>query len=125
MNLKFTGGPLKVGDFIAIAYNNNFQLGWYVGTGRGTVQYYNMYAPANVYSTYLQHVKAGDNTNPYKRKLFKDGFTRKSIWKGYINAPHGNRVIKLDNPETILDQETLEIYNKSREALIEAKFIQP
>lgn len=124
MNLKFTGGPLQLGDFIAIAYSNGFTLGWYAGTGRGTVQYYHLHAPKDTHEYYLDFT-SGKVNNPYRRKMFKDGFTHKSIWKAYVNSPHGNRIIKLENPEAILDQETLEVYNKSREALIEVKFIQP
>lgn len=124
MELKFTGGSLQLGDFIAIAYSNYFQLGWYAGTGRGTVQYYGLHAPKYTHEYYLDF-KSSKVDSPYRRKLFKNGFTHKSISKSYVNSPHGNRIIKLDNPEAVLDQETLEIYNKSREALIEVKFIQP
>ena len=130
MNLKFTGGPLRSGDFIAIAYNNHFTLGFFAGYGRGTVQYYYLTTPADTYTDYLNYKQDASKFGPYKRaneiyaKRFANGFTKKSLWKAYVNAPHGNRIIKLENPEYILDQETLQKYNDSREALIEAKIIQ-
>lgn len=125
MNLKYIGGSLQPGDFIAIAYSNHFMLGWFVGYGRGTVQYNYISTPADAYDDYLKYKADPDAAGIYSRKRFEKGFTRKSLWKAYVNAPHGNRIIKLENPEYILDQETLETYNKSREALIEAKIIQP
>jgi len=123
MNLKFVGGSLQPGDFIAIAYSNHFTLGWFAGYGRGTVQYHYLTTPRDVYDDYLNYKQDASKFSSNYAKRFADGFTRKSMWKLYVNAPHGNRIIKLENPEYILDQETLETYKRSREALIEAKII--
>lgn len=121
MNLKFTGGPLQLGDFIAIAYSNHFVLGWFAGTGRGTIQYFHLSAPKQANETYASYING--KASPYYQRIFKNGFTIKSIWKGYINSPHGNRVVKLENPEAILDQDTLQQYQESKQVLIDIKFI--
>ena len=124
MNLKFTGGSLRPGDFIAVAYSNSFTLGFFAGYGRGTVQYYHLFTPDSIYKDYLNFKQDPSKFSPYMNRKFADGFSKKCIWKMYVNSPHGNRIIKLDRPEDVLDQENLEMYNNSREALIEAKIIE-
>lgn len=124
MNLKFTGGSLRIGDFIAVAYSHSFCLGFFAGYGRGTVQYYHLFTPHSTYEDYLNFKQDPSKFSPYMSRKFADGFNKKCIWKSYVNSPHGNRIIKLERPEDILDAEHLEQYNNSREALIEAKIIQ-
>lgn len=120
------GGVLNPGDFIAISNGNHISFGWYVGDGRGTLQYYWVASPGQVYSDYLEWQKNPLNIKSWRRKLFeKHGFSSKLFYKSYINSVHNTRVMKITNPEEIFTkQEDREEYEKSREALITLNFIQ-
>ena len=124
--LKY-GGDLLPGDFIAVSYQNHIDLGWYVGDGRGTLQYYTLRGPANVYRDYQNWLKYTDKEkaeNRWTSKRFEKGFTTKCLWKSYINAVHSTRVMKLTNPEELFtEQEDIELYERSKEALITINFI--
>jgi hypothetical protein len=129
MKLRY-GGDLQIGDFIMIANSNYTSFGWYCGRGRGTVQYYHFRVPAERYKTF-QEWEAGKlpNLNKwYREKFEKHGFSSKLFYKEYIyggglDVAHGSRVIKLTDPESIFtNQEDLEDYRKSKEALIYIKF---
>jgi len=112
MTIKY-GGHLQPGDFIAIAESGFMHLGWYFGEGKsGSLQYYFYKHPLNAFD--------------YAEKNNKE-FTLKSIWKSYVYGsnvgPTGSRVIKIENPESIFnDQKDLEAYLKSKEILNNLKF---
>lgn len=125
--LKY-GGVLHPGDFVAISNGNHISFGWYVGDGRGTLQFYYMGGPANVYKEYRAWLTLNDvekSKNKWASKRFEKGFTTKCLWKSYINAVHGTRVIKIERPEEIFtDLEDRDTYERSKEALITLNFIQ-
>lgn len=122
--LKY-GGQLSVGDFIAVSNGNCISFGWYAGDGRGTLQYYWMSGPGQVYEDYLNWEKNPLSVKHWRAKSFeKHGFSMKLFWKSYINAVHDSRVIKITRPEDIFtNQEDRINYEKSREALIKLNFI--
>jgi hypothetical protein len=118
-NLKF-GGTLEIGDFIAISDGNHISFGWYCGDGLGTLQYYQYGTPRNAYEQYQEFVNNPDAMkSQYWTKKFEKGFTRKCLWKAYINAVHSTRVMKITHPEEIFtEQEDRDRYEKSKEAMI-------
>lgn len=122
--LKF-GGQLSVGDFIAVSNGNHITFGWYAGDGRGTLQYYWMGSPGQVYEEYLKWEKNALDVKHWRAKAFeKHGFSMKLFWKSYINSVHDRRVMKITRPEDIFtNQEDRENYEKSKEALIKLNFI--
>lgn len=116
------GGKLLPGDFIAVSNGNWLTFGWYAGDGRGTLQYYTMHAPASCYTNYEKFLQDPEKHRYYNR--YEKGFTMKHLWKSYINAVHSTRVVKIENPESILtEQEDIENYQKSKEVLITLNFI--
>lgn len=126
-NLKH-GGQLEIGDFIAIAEGMHITLGWYVGAGQGTLQYYCYTAPGETYKNYNKFL---NNPSPDKWQTQRYGkykkFSSKLIHKGYIYGwgvrDGGTRVIKITNPESLFtNPEELEKYNKSKEALLTLNF---
>ena len=121
------GGDLLPGDFIAVSYQNHIDLGWYVGDGRGTLQYYSLRGPGVAYDDYKAWLNYSDEDkrkNKWVTSRFEKGFTRKSFWKSYINTVHSTRVMKIANPEDIFtEKEDIEQYQKSKEALITVNFI--
>jgi hypothetical protein len=125
--LKY-GGVLHPGDFIAISGSNHMMFGWYVGDGHGTLQFYYMEGPARTYEDYKSWLNYSDEEkakNKWASRRFEKGFTTKCLWKSYINAVHGTRVIKIERPEEIFtEQEDRDTYEKSKEALITLNFIQ-
>jgi hypothetical protein len=125
--LKY-GGVLHPGDFIAISYGNHIQFGWYVGDGRGTLQFYYLHGPGSAYNDYKNWLNYTDEEkakNKWMTSRFINGFTRKCLWKAYINSVHSTRVMKIANPEEIFtDKEEREKYERSKEALITVNFIQ-
>jgi hypothetical protein len=125
--LKY-GGVLHLGDFIAVSNGNHISFGWYAGDGRGTLQFYYMEGPARTYEDYKDWCTWSDEQkakNKWTSRRFEKGFTTKCLWKSYINAVHGTRVIKIERPEEIFtDQEDRDTYEKSKEALITLNFIQ-
>lgn len=121
------GGQIVPGDFLAISYNNHLDFGWYAGNGRGTLQYYTMRGPGNVYRDYQSWLKVSDEEkkkNMWQSKRFENGFTAKCLWKSYINAVHSTRVMKITNIEDIFtDQEDRQEYEKSKEVLVTLNII--
>lgn len=125
--LKY-GGDLHPGDFIAIAEQNGMSFGWYFGDGRGgTLQYYYLYSPSGSYESYEDWEKIKDpeiKSRHWRAKIYSKGFTLKCIRKGYINAVHDTRVMKINNPEEIFtDPKEIETYRKSKEVLLKLKFV--
>jgi hypothetical protein len=122
--LKY-GGQLSVGDFIAVSNGNCITFGWYAGDGRGTLQYYWLGSPGQVYEDYLNWEKNPSSVKHWRAKQFeKHGLSMKLFWKSYINSVHDNRVVKITRPEDIFtNQEDRINYEKSREALIKLNFI--
>jgi hypothetical protein len=129
MKLRY-GGDLQIGDFIMIANSNYTTFGWFCGTGRGTVQYYHFRVPGDRFEAF-QNWQAGtiDSRDKWLVERFKKyGFGSKLFYKEYVygsglNSKNGSRVVKLIDPESIFtEQEDLESYRKSKEALIHIKF---
>ena len=119
------GGQLVPGDFIAISNGNHISFGWYAGDGRGTLQYYWMGGPGQVYDSYLEWQKNPSSVGSWRAKTFeKHGFSSKLFTKSYVNAVHETRVMKITNIEELLTKrEDRDEYEKSREALITLNFI--
>jgi hypothetical protein len=122
------GGQLEIGDFIAIADQGHITLGWYVGRGDGTIQYYYYEQPGDSYDGYNEFL---NNPSPDKWEVKHYAkhkkFSSKLIYKGYIYGygatPNSKRVIKIDNPESLFtNAEDLEAYNKSKQALLTLNF---
>jgi hypothetical protein len=122
--LKY-GGQLSFGDFIAVSNGNHISFGWYAGDGRGTLQYYWMGVPGQVYEDYLQWKNNPSSVKNWRARHFeKHGFSIKLFYKSYINAVHATRVMKITNPEDIFtDKQNREEYERSKEALITLNFI--
>lgn len=122
--LKY-GGNIVPGDFIAVSNGNYINFGWYAGDGRGTLQYYDLNCPAGLHKDYLQFQKDRSHLSSWRVKQFeKLGFSRKLLWKHYINAVHATRVIKISHPEDIFTTpEDRKQYELSRQAMIELNFI--
>jgi hypothetical protein len=120
------GGQLVPGDFVAIAFGNHIDFGWYCGDGSGTLQYYSFRYPKNSLERYEMWCKMSDEDKQkcWTNKQHQKGFTMKCLWKSYINSVHTTRVVKITNIEDIFtDREDREDYEKSREALITLNFI--
>lgn len=122
--LKY-GGQIVPGDFIAVSYSNHIDLGWYAGNGSGTLQYYTFRSPGNAYEQYQKWLNEPEITrSQWLSKTYEKGFTRKSLWKSYINAVHSTRVMKITNPEEILtEQEDRELYERSKEVMIKLNLV--
>jgi len=124
--LKY-GGQIVPGDFIVISYQNHLDFGWYAGNGSGTVQYYTMRGPGNVYRDYESWSKYTDKEkaeNKWASKRFEKGFTAKCLWKSYINSPHPTRIMKVNNPEEVFtEQEDIIDYQKSKEVMIKVNLV--
>jgi len=122
------GGDLQIGDFIMIANSNYTSFGWYCGRGRNTVQYYHFRVPGDRFEYFQQWQTNGLKDNPwFVEQIEKHGFTAKLFYKEYIYGGgidlNGCRVVKITDPESIFtEQEDLENYRKSKEALIYIKF---
>lgn len=119
------GGQLSVGDFVAVAYSNYIDLGWYCGDGiGGTLQYYSFRSPGTALSQYEDWMNKTKNGREWLSRRYTNGFTKKCIYKSYINAVHATRVMKVGNPEELFtNQEDRDEYEKSKEALITLNFI--
>lgn len=122
--LKY-GGQLSIGDLIAISNSNHISFGWYAGDGRGTLQFYYIGGPGQIYDDYLQWKNNPLSVQNWRARQFeKHGFSIKLCYKSYINSVHDSRVMKITNPEDIFTtQEERERYEKSKEALITLNFI--
>jgi hypothetical protein len=128
MKLKY-GGDLQIGDFVAMSNGNYLTFGWYCGAGRGTLQYYYYRDPGSKFEAFQewQNGQPRDIQSWSGKRYEKFGFSSKLFYKGYIYGSHvgqdGTRVMKVENPESIFtEQEDLESYRKSKEALIYIKF---
>lgn len=126
-NLRY-GGQLEIGDFIAIAHGSYVDLGWYVGAGQGTLQYYYYVTPG---VAYIKYNKFLNNPSPDKWQVTHYAkhkkFSSKLIQKVYKYGDGVRdgciRVIKITNPETLFTTpEDLKAYDNSREALLTLNF---
>lgn len=120
------GGPLEIGDFIAVSNNNYLEFGWYCGQGRGTIQFYNYRSPAYYYKQYKEWQKNPGDITIYNAKRYeKEGLSTKLLHKSYIygRSVLDTRVVKITDPESVFTDEDLISYQESREALIEMKFL--
>jgi hypothetical protein len=122
------GGDLQIGDFLMVADGNATSFGWYCGTGRGTLQYY-FYRDAGEKWKAFEEWQAGKLDNSWYGGRFKKyGFSYKLFYKCYIyggglDAVYGSRVVKLPDGESIFtNQEDIDAYRKSKEALLHIKF---
>jgi len=123
--LKY-GGDIQIGDFIGIADGNHLSFGWFCGTGKsGTLQYYNYVSPQSSYKIYKDWLNQSEaNRSSWRTIKYTKGFTKKCLWKSYINAVHSTRVLKINNPEEIFtNKEDRDNYEKSKEVLITLNFI--
>lgn len=119
------GGQLEIGDFIAVSNGNHLDFGWYCGDGINTLQYYYYRNPVCAYNQYEDWLNQSEaNRSAWKTKRYTNGFTKKCLWKSYINAVHTTRVLKINNPEEIFtNKEDRDDYEKSKETLIKLNFI--
>ena len=121
------GGQIVPGDFIAIAYGNHLDFGWYAGNGRGTLQYYTMRGPAVAYKDYESWLKLSDEEkakDKWTTSRFIKGFTTKCFWKSFINSPHPTRIMKITNVEDIFtEQRDIEEYQQSREIMVKLNLV--
>lgn len=121
------GGTIVPGDLIAISNGNHIEIGWYAGNGRGTLQYYTMYAITRCYKDYTDWLKYTDEEKAKHRWMssrFQKGFTTKCFWKSYVNSVHKTRIIKITHPEEIFtDKEDIQNYRESREILVNLNII--
>jgi len=128
MKIRY-GGDLQIGDFILVAYNHWISFGWYCGKGRGTLQYYHFGDPGEKQKMFQDWQDGKLKNSVWHAKQFeKHGFSSKLFYKNYIyggglDVSHGSRVIKITDPERIFtEQEDIDKYRKSKEALISVKF---
>ena len=109
MDIRF-GGTLEKGDMIAIANNNSFEVGWYVGRGKtGTLQYYTL--------NYLHYWYAAYSNLTEERN---EHFKKPAV--SYINSPNFWRIIKV-NREIITEEEDKINYEKAIKTLEILKII--
>ena len=122
--LKY-GGLIVPGDFVVVSYQNHLDFGWYAGNGSGTLQYYHFRSPGQAKDRYEEWTKEVESErSKWSNKVYGKGFTRKCLWKSYINSVHPTRVMKLENPEQVFtEQEDIMDYEKSKEALITLNII--
>jgi len=120
---------LNMGDFIVIASGGQLDYGWYCGQGRygNTLHYYSIWAPGSALEDYEQYEK-GEPIRSWVAERFKraGGFNSKCFYKNFLNVYYESRLLKPGNPDELFTHpEQLERYNKSKEALIRIKFLQP
>lgn len=123
-NIKY-GGQLVPGDFIAVSDGNHLNFGWYAGDGINTLQYYYFRSPGQARDRYEEWLnEAEEERSNWATKMYQKGFTRKCLWKSYINAVHSTRVMKLTNIEDIFTEpEDRKEYEKSREVMIKLNLV--
>lgn len=112
-----------------VANSNSTSFGWYCGEGQNTIQYYHYGVPGSMFEAFQEWQTNGpkDVSPWYVQKFEKHGFSFKLFYKDYIYGngivDQGSRVVKLTDPESIFtNQEDLDRYRKSKEALIYIKF---
>lgn len=129
--MEIDGRELQFGDFLIIASANALDFGWYAGTGKtGTLQYYSVWNPRHIYEQWLEYKRTEALGNPKYKFLFeksKGQLLVKHFYKSYINTPDEYRVLYVKNPDELFnnDSERKQKYEESKQALIEAKFLQP
>ena len=127
MKLRY-GGDLQIGDFILVAGNGYTIPGWYIGEGQNTLQYYHFVIPGSMLQNFEEWQSGKLDSNHWRAPMYKKyGFSSKVLHKDYIYGSGiddgASRVVKITNPESLFtDQEDLEAYRKSKEALIQLKF---
>jgi hypothetical protein len=114
------GGKLKIGDFILVAYTDRVYPGWYCGMGQNkSLQYYSVNEIIHKAEKYDDYLKDKNAVSKYTAANFKDGFTKKSLYKSYIITCNKSRVIKITRPEeTLIEQDDIQDYQKSKQILI-------
>jgi len=120
---------LEIGDFIVVAWGNHLEFGWYCGQGayKSTLQYYNIYSPGSSLEDFEKYER-GEEVQSWIAERFKKnkGFTSKCFYKNFLNVYYESRILKPGNPDELFTHpEQLTKYNKSKEALIRIKFLQP
>lgn len=125
MKIRY-GGDLQPGDFVIIASGTYTDMGWYIGQGRGTLQYYTVNVPQIMYKSFKEW-QADPTKHRYRSLQFAKGFGTHCLWKAYIHgsgvSAKASRVVKIENPESIFtEQEDLETYQLSKEVLNNSKF---
>lgn len=116
---------LQVGDFIVISSNCSLDYGWYCGQGRyrNTLQYYTIWGPGDALEDFERY-ETGDYIGWRCENFKKYGFSSKSFYRSYLNSYYESRILKPANPDELFtNQEHLQRYNKSKEALIKIKFL--
>ena len=126
MKLRY-GGDLQIGDFILVAGNGYTIPGWYIGEGQNTLQYYHFMTPGRALKGFEEWQSGKMDSHHWRAELYKKGFSSKLLHKEHIYGAGiddgASRVVKITDPESLFtDQEDLEAYRKSKEALIQLKF---
>ena len=92
---------IKIGDFVAVSFENNQVLGFYCGSGRAnTFQFYSFWTIMN----------------------YNEGKTKK-LYKSYVNANHKWRYAKVDPKQ--LNDAYLHKYHISIDTLTKLNIIKP
>lgn len=125
MKIRY-GGDLQPGDFVVIACGTYTDMGWYIGPGKGTLQYYSVNTPQLMYKQF-QKWQADPGGAHWGSEQFKKGFGKHCLWKAYIHgsglSAKASRVVKITEPESIFtEQEDLKAYQLSKEILNNFKF---
>jgi len=120
---------LNVGDFIVIASGGQLDYGWYCGQGRygSTLHYYSIWSPGSALEDFEKY-ESGEPISSWVAERFKKqkGFNSKCFYKNFLNVYYESRILKPGNPDELFTHpEQLTKYNKSKEALIRIKFLQP
>jgi hypothetical protein len=117
------GGQIEKGDFLIISYQNCIGFGWYIGEGKGTIHFYNLYAPKNYNEAYESYLKETKHSK-WSENKYEKGFNLKSVYKDYIYDTNEFRIAKVNNPEEFFtNPNDFLTYEQSRDVLIKLKFI--
>ena len=119
------GGELKTGDFVGIAYGNSNCFGWYVGTGRDTLQFIPVSMPKYYKEQYdRKAATVTDYSTDRLRKFVSKGFSFEHVRKDYILVYNPNRAFKISNPDEFMAGSTYEQdYLVSKQILIDMHFL--
>lgn len=94
---------LNIGDTIFVSGQNNLQLGFFAGKGKGTIQFYRIWAVLKA----KEREKAGGNP-----KMYKD----------YVGETNQWRIAKVKDP-IFRDKEEQHKYEEAKQYLIEKGII--